>query len=314
MTMTTHALLYGLAFMGIWVGSGLAVRSVERLARLVRISSFTVSFLVLGLFTSVSELSVGVNSIMAGDPEIYVGNLIGASIVMFMLIIPLLAIVGRSIRISPEFRGFTLPASLVVVALPVLVAMDGEVGMSDSFAVMGLFGLLLILVGRRQSLRERLGTLTARKSIKAGKELARVLFGVGLIFVASRFVVEQTLYFAGVFGVSPFVVSLLVIAVGTNVPELSLVVRAMFRRNNQVAFGDYVGSATFNTFLLGALTVMYGQPVQLTNSYLVSLLFLVGGLVLFYYFARTKHTLSRLEGLVLLSVYVVFVAVELATH
>jgi cation:H+ antiporter len=314
MTLTTHALLYGLAFMGIWVGSGLAVRSVERLSRLLHLSSFTISFVVLGLFTSISELSVGVNSILADDPEIYVGNLIGASIVLFMLIIPLLAIVGRSIRITPEFRGFLLPVSLVVVALPVLLAIDGQVGVRDSYLALGLFGVLLVMVQTKQSLAEKLLAFNAKATVKAGQETLRMLFGVGLIFGASRYVVEQTLYFSQVFGVPAFVVSLLVIAVGTNVPELSLVVRAAFRRNNQVAFGDYVGSATFNTFLLGALTLMYGKPVRLTNSYLVSLLFLIGGLVLFYYFARTKHTLSRLEGLILLAIYLIFLTVELAAH
>ena len=80
--MASHALIYLLSFVGIWVGSGLAIRSVERISQSLKVSSFAVSFLVLGLFTSISELSVGINSIMENDPEIYVGNLIGASIVL----------------------------------------------------------------------------------------------------------------------------------------------------------------------------------------------------------------------------------------
>src|SRR3989344_1820060 len=110
--MLPHLAIYALSFIGIWIGSGLAISSVERLSKILRVSSFAVSFIVLGFFTSVSELSVGVNSILENDPEIYVGNLIGASIVIFILIIPLLAIAGHNINITPEFRGFNLPASL----------------------------------------------------------------------------------------------------------------------------------------------------------------------------------------------------------
>jgi len=312
--MLPHIFIYILSFVGIWIGSGLAIGSVERLSRILRVSSFAVSFLVLGLFTSVSELSVGVNAVLENDPEIYVGNLIGASIVIFMLIIPLLAITGNKIKITTEFQGFNLPASLVVVALPVILALDGRVGRTDSIIALSLFGFLVVAVQTKRGLFERIKSINSKSSIKVGKELLRIVFGVAVIFIASRFVVEQTMYFSQLLEVSPFLISLLLIAIGTNIPELSFVVRSAFMRSNQVAFGDYVGSASFNTFLLGVLTLMYGKPVLLTNSYLVSLSFLVVGLLVFYYFARTKNSISRLEGFALLVIYILFLLTELFIH
>ena len=312
--MTTHILIYLLAFIGIWVGSGLAIGSVERLSRSLRISSFAVSFLVLGFFTSISELSVGVNSILENDPEIYVGNLIGASIVLFMLVVPLLAITGKSIRITPEFQGFNLPASLVVISLPVILAMDGKLGKTDSVIALVLFGLLLVSVEAKKGVVEQLKHISHRSEVRAEKELLKILFGVALIFIASRFLVEQTLYFAEMLKVTPFLISLLLVAIGTNIPELSLVARSIFVRNHQIAFGDYVGSAAVNTFLVGILTLVYGRPVILTNSYEVSLLFLVVGLSMFYYFARTKNLVTRREGMVLLGLYGTFLPTELGLH
>lgn len=312
--MIIHALIYVLSFVGIWIGSGLAIKSVERLSRTLKISSFTVSFVVLGLFTSISEFSVGINSILANDPEIYVGNLIGASIVLFMLLIPLLAIIGNSIRITPEFQGFNLPASLVVIALPVILAMDGKIGNVDSIIVLVLFGILIISIQAKKGAVEKLKSINQQSGVKVSKELLRILFGIATIFIASRFVVEQTIYFSGLLNVSPFLISLLLIAIGTNVPELSLVVRSAFMRNHQIAFGDYVGSAAFNTFLLGLLTLVYGKPVFLTNNYMVSLVFLIVGLLAFYYFARTKDTISRIEGLALLALYVAFLFTEIIIH
>lgn len=312
--MANHLLTYVLAFIGIWIGSGIAIKAVERLSRTLKISSFMVSFFILGIFTSISEFSVGVNSIIENDPEIYVGNLIGASIVLFMLIIPLLAIVGRPIRIPPEFQGFNLPASLVVISLPVILALDGRVGRIDSIISISLFGLLLISVNSKKGITDRLKDFNEESGARVGKELLRILFGVAVIFIASRFVVEQTLYFSSLLNVSPFLISLLFIAIGTNVPELSLVVRSTFMRSNQVAFGDYVGSAAFNTFLLGLLTLIYDKPVILSNSYVVSLLFLVVGLATFYYFARSKNTITRLEGLILLALYALFIFTEVMLH
>lgn len=312
--MRAHILIYFLSFVGIWAGSGLVIKSVERLSRTLKVSPFAVSFLLLGLFTSISELSVGLNSIIENDPEIFVGDLIGASIVLFLLVVPLLAIFGNSIYITPELRGFNLPASLVVIALPVILAIDGKVGRIDSFIAIFLFGFLLIAIQAKRGLIKKLKNINQRSGVKLGKELLKILFGVATIFVASRFVVEQTIYFSNLLNVSPFLISLLIIAIGTNIPELSLVIRSVFAHNHQIAFGDYVGSAVFNTFLLGLLTLIYGKTVFLTNSYLVSLLFLIVGLFIFYYFARTKNSITRLEGLALLAIYALFLLTEMLLH
>ncbi|MFZ3301889.1 MAG: hypothetical protein WA152_04210 [Microgenomates group bacterium] len=312
--MINHLLIYLFSFIGIWIGSGIAIKSVQRISRTLKVSSFVVSFILLGFFTSISELSVGVNSIIENEPEIYVGNLIGASIVLFMLIVPLLAIVGKSIRISPEFQGFNLPASLVVVALPVMLTLDGTIGKFDSIVCVSLFIFLIISIQAKKGLFDNLANFETDKSVKFGKEILRIIFGIVVIFIASRFVVEQTNYFAEILNVSPFLISLLVISIGTNVPELSLVIRAAFMKNNQVAFGDYVGSAAFNTFLIGILSLAYKKPIILSNSYVTSLLFLVVGLFIFYLFARSKNTVSRIEGLFLLSIYILFLYVEIMGH
>lgn len=312
--MLAHLVTYLLSFTSIWIGSGLAIHSVERLSRSLRLPSFAISFLVLGLFTSMSEASVGINAIMQNDPEIYVGNLIGASIVLFMLIIPLLAITGNSIRVSPELHGFNLPASLAVIGLPVILAMDGRIGRTDSLTAIVLFIALALNIETRKGLLEKVKNLSTDKSLKYGREIARAAFGLLIIFIAGRFLVDQTIYFSNLLEISPFIVSLLVIALGTNIPELSLVVRSVFMRNRQVAFGDFVGSAAFNTFLVGALTIINRKPVQLTNSYVSSLFFLIVGLMAFYHFARTKNTITRLEGLALLSLYILFLLVEIFLH
>lgn len=312
--MTINLIIYLLSFIGIWVGSGLTIKSVEQLSKTIKVSSFAISFLLLGLFTSISELSVGINAILENDPEIYVGNLIGASIVLLLFIIPLLAILGHSIRISKEIRGFNLPASLVVIALPVILSLDGRVTKIDSYIALFLFAILLVSIQAKDSFIKKIENIDGHSGIRIGKELLKILFGVATIFVASKFVVEQTLYFSDFLHISPFVISLLLIAIGTNIPELSLVVKSIFMRNHQVAFGDYVGSAVFNTFLLGLLTLIYGKPVILTNSYIVSLLFLIVGLMAFYFFARTKNTISRKEGLLLLMIYILFLVTEITIH
>jgi len=88
------------------------------------------------------------------------------------------------------------------------------------------------------------------------------------------------------------------------------VARSIFFSDNEVAFGDYVGSASYNTLLFGGLVLWYGKTIILSNSYVVSILVLVIGLFIFFLFAKSKNTLTRKEGLLLLCIYLLFVSTE----
>ncbi|GIW59610.1 MAG: hypothetical protein KatS3mg087_0676 [Patescibacteria group bacterium] len=310
--MLTNLLLYLLAFVGIWIGAGIAIHSVEKLSQTLKLSSFAVSFLILGLFTSVSEFSVGVNSIFENDPEIFVGNLIGASIVIFMMIVPLLAITSSSLKISPDFRNHNLPLALFTIATPTLLVLDGVVSRIDSFVSMGIYLFLVFNVQKKKGFFESLLRRNTLDKKQVLHHLSKIILAVGIIFLASNVVVHQTIYFSELLKISPFLISLLFISIGTNIPELSFVVRSAFLKSNQVAFGDYVGSASFNTFLLGLLTLIYNKPIYLNNNYLSSLIFLLVGLVAFYLFARSKNVINRREGLILLLIYAAFLLSEIA--
>lgn len=312
--MIGHILAYIFSFIGIWIGAGLAIGAVEKLSHKLRLSSFLVSFLVLGFFTSISEISVGVNAVLSADPGIFVGNLIGASIVLFLLVIPLLAITGRAITINKEVRGHNLILPLVVVAIPVLLSLDGVVSMIDAIIAVVLFVVSALVIERNRGFQKNVATLVQFKNFSIAKELAKIIVGSLIIYGSSWIVVNQTHYFSVLFGISDFFISLMIIGIGTNLPELSLIVRSLFMKSNQVAFGDYLGSASFNSFLFGILTLWHGKPIHLTNSFAISLGFLIVGLVLFYLFAKSKHSISRIEALELFSLYVAFFTVEVTTH
>ncbi len=312
--MLQHILYYVLSFIGIWIGAGVIISSVEKFSHKLKLSSFSVSFLVLGLFTSLGELSVGVSSVIDNDPEIFVGNLIGASIVLFTLVIPLLAITGKPVKINPEFQGFNLISSLFVIALPVILSFDGKLDRLDGIMCVAMFVVSVMLIQSKRGFLNNPSAVIKRQSLKVWSEIIKIVIAVIAIYFSSHVVVTQTMYFSQLLNISPFFISLMLVSVGTNLPELALAVRSVFFRDNEVAFGDYVGSASYNTILFGGLVLWYGQTIYLTNSYIISLVVLLLGLFLFYLFAKSKNTLSRKEGFYLLLLYIVFVAVELLIH
>ena len=80
----------------IWFFGGKLVDSVSRISRKMNQSGFTTALFILGLLTSVSEISVMINSSISGTPQVSAGNVTGASIMLFLCIIPFLAIFGKN--------------------------------------------------------------------------------------------------------------------------------------------------------------------------------------------------------------------------
>lgn len=309
--MLSHLTLFGASFLLIWVGAGIVVSVVSKISHRLNLSSFAVSFFVLGFLTSVPEMTVGINAVLDGKPEIFVGNLVGGVMMIFLLIVPLFAILAGGVKLNHQLKHGNLLLTILVVAFPALLILDRRVGFFDATLLIVLYLSLFYSLERKKGILESIEEKVLFQQTSLGGDLAKVVLGVGLTFLASRIIVDQTVYLADSFGFSPFIVSFLVTTLGTNAPELSLAFRAVSLGEKEVAFGDYLGSAAFNSFLLGALTFVNGSPVSLTNHYSLGLLVFLAALLLFYVFAKSQSFLSRPEGLILLTLYFGGMGVEI---
>lgn len=303
--------LFAVAFVLLWIGSGLAVSAVQKISYSLRMASFFVSFFVLGLFTSLTEIMVGINAVIDGHPEIFLGNLIGSSVVVLLLIVPLLAVLGGGVSLNHSFRFKDLVTAALVVGFPALLTLDNRFGFIDALISIILYAYFVYVQEKNNNSLSKLVMINFGKSA-IYMSLAKILAALALVFVASNILVDQTTVLGELFGVSPFIISILVISIGTNVPELSIAVRAILAKKKDIAFGNYVGSASLNTFVLGVLSMISEKPIQAEGSNYSVVVFMVG-LVVFLYFGKSKSEISRWEGVGLLGCYVLFVVFEMIT-
>lgn len=297
-------------FILIWLGAGLAIKDIDTLSKKLKFSSFAVSFLFLGFFTSISEISVGINSLALGNPEIYVGNLIGSSIVIFLLVIPILAILGNGLKTVHTLQKNHLTVILFTIAAPVFLIFDHTISLADATIFILLYAYLFQSMHVERGLRTFLQSFLNFRETAMLRIIGNLAIGIALVLFASHLIVTETIYFAEYLNIAPFIISLLVIAVGTNIPELSIAVRSLYLGKREIALGNYLGSASFNTLLMGALTLLNGGSVILNGNFTLPLLFLVAGLWLFYYYGKSGHRITRTEGTVLLVIYIAFVLSE----
>lgn len=309
--MVSTSFLFILAFVALWVGSGLAVKTITSLAHTLRISSFFASFFVLGLFTSITEIFVGINAVIENKPEIFVGNLLGSSVVVFILIIPLLAVVGNGVRLNHFFRFKNLVSAVFVVGFPALLTLDNRISLIDAIICIAVYGYFILMLEKESGVVDKMlhVDISQKKLILS---FFKIIAALTLVFAGSNILVQQTPRLGELLNISPYVISILLIAIGTNIPELSIAARSILSKNKDVAFGNYVGSAAFNTLEMGILSLLTKTPISANGSNFSVLTFLVG-LSIFVYFVKSKNDISRKEGSFLLLCYFLFVFFELFT-
>lgn len=304
-------LLFIVSFILILFGSGLIVSSVDRFSKRLRLSSFAVSFFLLGLLTSIPELALGLISVTTHKPEIFVGNLLGGIVVIFLFIIPLLAIFGNGISLNHSLDTKSLLITLGVILAPSFIILDRRATNLEGFVLICLFLFLFYYIERKKGIFDRKNSEILNVHAYSMKDIGKILFGLVLVFLSSQAIVTQTLYFSSMFHISPFYISLIMLSIGTNLPEISLAIRSARSGNKDVAFGDYLGSAAANTLLFGFFTILNDGEVITLNSFVTTFLFTIMALGLFFFLTRVRNRLTRKEGIVLMMLYGVFILWEL---
>jgi cation:H+ antiporter len=312
-TALIQAVIFFVSFLLVWFGSGLVVNPISQLARTWKLPAFTVSFFLLGLITSLPEIAIGSISIVEGDPAIYAGNLLGGVIVMFLLIIPLLGLAGSGVRIPRQLGKVRLLFTLVTVLAPSVLLSDRTFTVWEGVFLIILYAALFLSFSWKESLLEKAQEAFMKPKKKTGLMFVKILVGVVILVLASDRIVDSTLYFSDLLKLSPFFVSLIVVSLGTNIPEISIVFRSIVSKKRDIALADYLGSASANTLLLGVFTLIRGETLLLPNDVLPRFFFLFIGLILFFLFARSRNTLSRGESFTLLGLYIAFIVYELLT-
>jgi len=304
-------ILYVLSFIVLWYASDLIISSVDKMSKSIKMSRFALSFFILGMLTSMPEIGVGITSIIENDPQIFVGNLLGGVVVIFLFIIPMLAIFGNGINLTNRMDPGALFMSLIICVAPSFLVADRRVGIFEAILMILLYLITFYIVQRKQNLVESFESAVKKNGKHNLVSFLRILIGLVLIFFVSDFIVERTMEFSEILKISPFVISVVVLSIGTNLPELFIAVRSLKSNNKDIAFGDYIGSATANTLIFGVMVMINGGAIIIPNHFIQRFIFIFIGLILFYFFARSKNRLSRKEAVILLLLYLCFIGVEL---
>jgi cation:H+ antiporter len=293
-------------FVLLGISAEFVVRNIKYLATVLKIRLFAFGIL-LGIITTLPELSVGINATLNGIASLSVGNLLGGVIVILGLVLGSSLLLNRKIVTDGNLK--ILIPQVAIIFLALFLGINGKYSLIDGLIMVGLyFGLIYYLYLANHSLgSESFAFIEKNKIIKA------VFFsfvGVVAILLLSNWIVKITLGLLQNWQISKLLLGLLVFSVGTNLPEISIAITSWRKKSSELSLSHLLSSAFTNVLILGILAVIRPITVIIGPAFYVLAIFLATVLILFLFFYHSGKKMDRIEGAILLACYILFLFVN----
>ena len=287
-------------------GSDFFVDGASSIASILKIPTVIVGLTIVAFGTSAPEAAVSITSSLTGSNAMAVSNVIGSNLFNMLMVIGIAALLSE-LLMEKKVLEFDLP---FLVGITILWAVFIFIGW-DITNIEGII-LLIILISYIIYL-----IYTSRKSDDANnvekpkfglpKSILFILVGLAGIVLGGDLVVDSASAIAIAIGMSETLVGLTIVAIGTSLPELVTSITALKKGENQLVIGNVIGSNIFNIlFVLGASSAISAIPLD--SSMLIDVLFMIFVTVLCFIFGKTQDKYDKKEGVILISLFIVYMA------
>ncbi len=283
------------------VFSNIFVDSSTNLANGFKIPKMVIALTIASFCTCAPELAVSFSSLENYDVSI--ANVIGSCIANILLIIGIGSLI-KPIKIETATVKKEIPLLILCSFVFCLLFLDGNISRYDSLVLMLLFLLFCLylykMIKRFKKVEE--------ESVKINKLKSFIItiFSVFMIVEGSELVVDSTLYLSETYNIAPKLISMIVIVIGTSLPELMITITSAKKGEFDMTVGNIIGSNIFNIcIVLGLPILIFGGVISSSFNY-VDLFMLILSPLLFYIFCKSKMTITRLEGILMIFVFFLY--------
>ena len=305
------SLIVGAALL--YLGSEWLVRGGKGLALNFGISPFIIGLTILAFGSSAPEAITSIVSV--DNPSIIIGNVVGSNIANIGLAIGIAAIAGPMVAKYSTMRQELWTMLLAAIGLCIL-AILGDITWIAGIVLIALLGVFIYYVFRVKGSDEE-GMEVYTEEVTAdtlSTPVLTLLVIVGLValYFGARFFVDGAVDLAKALRVPQLIIGLVVVAIGTSLPELCISVLAAYRGEADMAVANIVGSNIFNIFfVLGIGAVLTDVPVS-ESMLMFHLPVMVILSVVMFLLVRFRNKMDRKSGVLLLAIYAAYIAIIFA--
>ena len=291
-------------------GSNLIIENSKAIAIRFNISKLVIGITIIAIGTSFPELIVGILASLKNQGDIAIANVIGSNIANIALVLGLSACIRPFIINLNTKVSFNLFILFISTLLLILFSYY-----SNFSSIVGLLLLLLFIL-----YMYILFTSYKRETNVSVKEVndssilpsaIKLIFGFIFLAIGSEYFINSTIEISKTFGfLNNIAISMSLVAFGTSVPELITSIVALFKKEENLALGNVVGSNIINILLVVSLSSLV-NPIhidfQLIKIHLILLMFTT---MLFLALIYTFNKIDRIMGCIFISIYFIFIYIN----
>lgn len=285
-----------------------AVKNIKLIALSLRMKLFALG-IILGIMTTLPELSVGINATLEDAGALSVGNIMGGIVVLIGLILGSSLIANKKVATNDIVKSL-IPTSFVILA-PFILGIDGRFDAIDGIIMVLLYLILIFWLYRTNKSKEPISLIRITNRRKAAKEVLLSVGGVIIVMLTANWIIDLTMLLLDKVDVSKLLIGLILFSIGTNLPEITIAITAWRHKTPDLSLFHLVSSSFTLILVLGLLSILKPitftiGPVYYALAFFVSLM-----IILLIIFSHTDKSLSRIEGAILLGVYFFFLATNI---
>jgi len=303
-----------LTYAGLFIGS-LAVLlkasdwlidSAEEIGLSFGISPYIIGVTIIAFGTSLPELATSVASVLAGESEIVIGNVIGSNITNIALVLGLVAIYVKEIKLETDIWKLDMPFLWFTAFFVWFILQDQQVSYFEAGLL--LIALVVFLVFSFKSDDDEEKEIHPKAAVKS---YILMIVGAALVWLGAKYTVVSIQKLSSIAGIGSGVIALSAVALGTSLPEVIVSLNAAKKGKTGIAIGNVLGSNIFNTLAVVGIPAFIGDLVINPEILSFSLPLMLVMTILFGVMCFSR-SISRWEGFILIIFYVYFL-VELFT-
>ncbi|HOJ38160.1 MAG TPA: calcium/sodium antiporter [Ignavibacteriales bacterium] len=330
-----HYLLLIIGFILLIKGAVYFVDGSSSLAYKFNIPKIVIGLTIVGFGTSSPELIVNVLSAFNGNTSLAIGNIIGSNTLNILLILGISAIIYPMKAQKPTIIN-EIPFSLLGIIVIGITANDiffnnfqnisrlgdkdpsniikytsNSITQGDGLILLSFFIIFMYyifsLIKSTNDTQE-----VEVKELSLIKAILFIIIGLAGLIIGGNLIVDSSVIIAKNFKIDETIIGLTIIAIGTSLPELATSAVAAYKKQSDIVIGNIVGSNIFNAFWILGVTAII-NPIKLT--YMVNLdilICLLAHIFLFVtMFTGKKRTIDRWEGILLVSLYFIYIILRI---
>ncbi|MFA5355623.1 MAG: sodium:calcium antiporter [Candidatus Paceibacterota bacterium] len=314
--MIPYILLFLLSCGIFFVSGQWLLNAIVRMATYLGWREFVIAFIVVAIATSLPNLFVGITSALQGIPELSFGDVLGGNLFDLTVAVAVAALFAKGLPADSKMVQTSAMFTMMVALAPLFLILDGTLGRGDGMVLIMFFLTYMIwLFSKKERFcktyeGERKSILKDFKNFL--KDMGRIISGLVFLLIAAQGIVLSAKYFSMACGLPIGLVGILIVGVGSALPEAYFATIAARKVQTWMTLGNIMGSVIIvGSLVLGIVALI--NPIEITDfsPYAIARFFVVLAAIFFFSFVRTGRKIVVKEALFLLFLYVFFVFLEI---